>query len=143
MDANSKPNKPNHQSDTPNNQDNKQTIHNEEPHSLTLDMQTSKGVGILLCLRGHSVSDLIEKAKVVEGMMDKLGWSAKPPRYKSAWGNRSAGSGGQNPPQQGTANGDGESKQCTIHNVSMKRFDREGRTWYSHKTHDGQWCKGQ
>jgi hypothetical protein len=33
---------------------------------------------------------------------------------------------------------------CSIHNVTMKlNHGKDGRTWLSHKTADGQWCKGK
>ena len=32
--------------------------------------------------------------------------------------------------------------QCPIHGVPLKRQQKDGRTWYSHKTADG-WCKGK
>jgi hypothetical protein len=31
---------------------------------------------------------------------------------------------------------------CSHHGVQMKLNQKEGRTWYSHKTADGSWCKG-
>ena len=30
---------------------------------------------------------------------------------------------------------------CAIHNVPMKQYTKEGRSWYSHKVGDA-WCKG-
>ena len=30
---------------------------------------------------------------------------------------------------------------CPIHNVPMKKYTKEGRSWYSHKVGDT-WCKG-
>ena len=30
---------------------------------------------------------------------------------------------------------------CAIHNVAMKKYTKEGRSWYSHK-HGDAWCKG-
>lgn len=30
---------------------------------------------------------------------------------------------------------------CPIHNVAMKQYTKEGRSWYSHKVGDA-WCKG-
>jgi hypothetical protein len=46
------------------------------------------------------------------------------------------------------SNGDGKQHNgnpswCPIHQCEMKRWDRDGRSWYSHKTSDGGWCKGQ
>ena len=32
---------------------------------------------------------------------------------------------------------------CSIHNVQMKETTKEGRSWFSHRTADGQWCKGK
>jgi hypothetical protein len=32
---------------------------------------------------------------------------------------------------------------CPIHNVSMHLNTKEGRQWWSHRTADGQWCKGR
>jgi hypothetical protein len=32
---------------------------------------------------------------------------------------------------------------CAVHQVSMKENQKQGRTWYSHQTPDGQWCKGR
>ena len=36
---------------------------------------------------------------------------------------------------------------CQIHNVGMKEFTKEGRTWYSHQTDDLKypkgWCNGK
>ena len=31
---------------------------------------------------------------------------------------------------------------CQIHQVEMRQWDKHGRTWFSHKTSDGRWCKG-
>jgi hypothetical protein len=31
---------------------------------------------------------------------------------------------------------------CTEHGVEFRRFEKDGRTWYSHKVGDG-WCKEQ
>jgi hypothetical protein len=31
---------------------------------------------------------------------------------------------------------------CDIHKVEMKKWEKEDRTWYSHKTDEG-WCKGK
>lgn len=30
---------------------------------------------------------------------------------------------------------------CSIHRVEMKRWEKDGQTWYSHR-HNGGWCKG-
>jgi len=32
---------------------------------------------------------------------------------------------------------------CPIHNVPMREWKKNGRSWYSHKLEDGSWCKGK
>ena len=36
-----------------------------------------------------------------------------------------------------------ESHICPIHNVPMREWKKNGRSWYSHKLEDGSWCKGK
>ncbi len=32
---------------------------------------------------------------------------------------------------------------CPRHQLQMQHQAKDGRTWYSHRTADGQWCKGK
>lgn len=32
---------------------------------------------------------------------------------------------------------------CPIHHVAMKRREKDGQVWYSHKAPDGTWCRGK
>jgi hypothetical protein len=32
---------------------------------------------------------------------------------------------------------------CAVHNVGMQENHKDGRTWWSHRTADGHWCKGR
>lgn len=32
---------------------------------------------------------------------------------------------------------------CSAHNVQMRRNEKDGRSWWSHKAEDGSWCKGK
>ena len=36
-----------------------------------------------------------------------------------------------------------ERRFCPTHGTAMQRNEKDGRSWYSHKTADGQWCKGK
>jgi hypothetical protein len=48
------------------------------------------------------------------------------------------------PPSHGTAQPTyDESPYCHQHKTAMKRFSKDGRSWYSHKTADGRWCRGK
>lgn len=39
----------------------------------------------------------------------------------------------------------GESREgwCPVHQVQMRRSEKDGRSWWSHKAEDGSWCKGK
>ena len=47
-------------------------------------------------------------------------------------------------PNPDTANGQKENDvhMCPIHNVTLRRFEKNGKVWYSHKLDDG-WCNGK
>jgi hypothetical protein len=48
------------------------------------------------------------------------------------------------PPSQGTAQRAHEDNPyCHAHKAVLKRYERNGQVWYSHKTADGRWCRGQ
>ena len=36
-----------------------------------------------------------------------------------------------------------DTRICPIHNVAMRRYEKDGRAWYSHRTQDGVWCSGK
>ena len=36
-----------------------------------------------------------------------------------------------------------DARQCPIHGVPMKQTSKNGRSWWSHRTADGSWCKGR
>ena len=50
----------------------------------------------------------------------------------------------------GTSNGDGnghtnngDAAWCSIHDCAMDRYEKNGRSWYSHRSEGGKWCKGR
>ena len=47
------------------------------------------------------------------------------------------------PPVLFPSNGNGNVHLCPIHNVEMRRWEKDGRVWFSHKTDDGGWCGGK
>jgi len=36
-----------------------------------------------------------------------------------------------------------ESVICPIHNVAMRQYQKNGRSWYAHRLEDGSWCRGK
>jgi hypothetical protein len=47
-------------------------------------------------------------------------------------------------PVEPAAVSQGETREgwCQIHQVQMRRNEKDGRSWWSHKAQDGSWCKG-
>lgn len=45
-------------------------------------------------------------------------------------------------PSAANAEAKAEKVMCPIHNVPMREWKKDGRTWHSHKLEDGSWCKG-
>ena len=41
------------------------------------------------------------------------------------------------------ANASEDDSFCRYHGVPLKRYEKEGRIWYSHRAPDGTWCKGK
>jgi len=35
-----------------------------------------------------------------------------------------------------------DERTCPIHGVPMRRHERDGDVWYSHRLADGTWCRG-
>src|SRR5215510_4001556 len=95
----------------------------EAPVSITLKA-TLNGQEVMVTLRGVDFASV--KAQV-EQASQWLSVQAPPP-----------------PPRQGTAQpAHDDSLYCHQHKTAMKRFTKAGRSWFSHKTADGRWCKGQ
>ena len=36
-----------------------------------------------------------------------------------------------------------DAQLCAIHQVPMRLHNKNGESWYSHQTPDGQWCRGR
>jgi hypothetical protein len=48
------------------------------------------------------------------------------------------------PPTQGTVEPvPDENPYCQLHKVPLKKFTKDGKTWHSHKTPNGSWCRGK
>jgi hypothetical protein len=95
----------------------------EAPVSITLKA-TLNGHEVMVTLRGVDFASV--KAQV-EQASQWLSVQAppQPPRQPSA------------PPAHD------DNPYCHRHKTAMKRFTKAGRSWFSHKTADGRWCKGQ
>jgi hypothetical protein len=95
----------------------------EAPVSITLKA-TFNGHDVMVTLRGVDFASV--KAQV-EQASQWLSVQAPP-----------------QPPAQRTTPADHDnSSYCHRHKTAMKRFTKDGRSWHSHKTADGRWCRGQ
>lgn len=120
----------------------------EAPYSLNTTYTDRRGFTVQVTLRGDDGADTVKR---FDALLDWLLEHGAAPADK--YGNAKPTTVGPQaaPPTNGHANGTAKATApanghdpalCPIHGVAMKRFERDGRSWYSHKTDDGKWCKG-
>jgi hypothetical protein len=85
--------------------------------SLTLKGSVG-GHEAMLTIRGQSPEEFTRNLAAVRGLLD-----APQPQ----------------PPAQASS----QDGYCHRHNCAMQENMKEGRRWFSHRTADGQWCKGK
>jgi len=98
----------------------------ESPASWNTRYVTPQGFVCQITIRGENGKDLLEKADSALNYLSTQGY--RPDTYQR---------------RNGKSNGKGQGKQCPIHHCQMKRYEKEGKTWYSHKLEDGSWCYGK
>ena len=93
----------------------------ESPASWNVRYTTMSGFVCQLTLRSETGLELLEKADAALSFLLEQG----------------------NHPCENNNNHNGkETKLCPIHNCEMKHREKDGKTWYSHKTDKG-WCYGK
>jgi hypothetical protein len=99
----------------------------EAPVSITLKA-TLNGHDVMVTLRGVDFASV--KAQVEQASQWlSIQAPAQPPTQ---------------PPAQGkTQPAHEDSPYCHAHKAVLKRYERNGQVWYSHKTADGRWCRGK
>src|SRR5262249_29561366 len=99
----------------------------EAPVSITLKA-TLHGHEVMVTLRGMDFASV--KTQVEQASQ----WlSIQAPRQPPT-----------QPPAQGkTPPAHEDSPYCHAHNAVLKRYERNGHVWYSHKLTNGQWCRGE
>jgi hypothetical protein len=99
----------------------------EAPVSITLKA-TLHGHEVMVTLRGVDFASVKAQVEQASEWL-KVQAPAQPPTR---------------PPSQGkTQPAHDDSPYCRAHNAVLKRYERNGQVWYSHKTADGRWCRGQ
>ena len=104
----------------------------EAPVSWNVLYTSSQGYDCQLTLRGIDAAEVL---KLADQLMGKMG---------------EAGVGNGYEPSSGNGNGHGAAlvkpadvRWCSIHDCAMTRYEKNGRSWYSHRIEGGKWCKGR
>ena len=94
----------------------------EAPASWNTSYITPEGYVCRITLRGENGGDLLKKASIALAFLMQHGCK---PEQKFPRNNRG-----------------GETKQCPIHKCNMRRYEKDGKSWFSHKADDGSYCYG-
>ena len=100
----------------------------ESPASWNTLYLTQDGFRCQLTLRGETGQEVLDKAQSALAHLAEKG--CQPQGYN-----------GHSSRNGSNGNGAG-SRLCPIHQTAMRRWEKDGKVWYSHKV-DGQWCKGK
>ena len=133
------------------------TTDNQQPNVLTFESPASwntryitpDGFECQLTLRGESGQELLERVQAAISYLLKSGCK---PCTNGKYSSHIAADNSNHASTQeetnkadthdnGIGNGTDQS-WCPIHNVAMKRWEKNGRVWFSHKVGD-QWCTGK
>jgi len=98
----------------------------EAPASWNVRYMSPDGFSCQFTLRGSSGADLLPRTVAA------LQWLADHGCTPNG-----------TPVATANSNHAGNPAWCPIHNCEMKRREKDGQTWYSHKTADGEWCRGK
>ena len=115
----------------------------ESPVSWNTRYISPEGFECQFTLRGESGQEVLEKANAAITYLLSTGCTAVVNRYGSnGKATASIPENGNGSNHNGSSNGGDHGSWCPIHNVEMKRWEKNGRVWFSHKEGDG-WCSGK
>jgi len=100
----------------------------EAPASWNTRYVTREGFTCQITIRGESGKDLLEKAGIALSYLLEHGYTPERSHQRHHGRNN-------NKSQR-------DGRICPIHQCQMKRFEKDGNAWFSHKTDDGNWCRG-
>lgn len=121
-------------------------LFSEAPASWNTRYLDPNGFECQITLRGESGSELLEKAASAIAYLLKNGCT--PYVYRSGAGRKESLADETKDTKTGDEKTNGKNGSngnpawCPIHQCEMKRWDKDGRVWYSHKV-DGKWCSGK
>lgn len=111
----------------------------EAPASWNTRYIDSLGFECQITLRGETGSELLEKA--ANALRYLLENGCVPLVYTRNGNRQSETKPEERVIEQADSNKD-NADWCPIHQCAMKRWEKDGRVWYSHKM-DGSWCRGK
>ncbi len=103
-------------------------VFTEAPASWNTRYVTPEGFTCQITIRGENGKDLLEKAGIALSFLLEHG-------YKPEENHRH--------PRNTTSGHRQSGKWCALHDCELKRFEKDGKVWFSHKTADGNWCRGR
>ena len=100
----------------------------------------SSGFECLLSIQAETGAEALRKA---EGALTHLSEAKCLPYHKDSHNGNGQGN-GHKPVATVMVKSDGNAKNptCSIHDIEMHKWTKNGRTWYSHRWNDG-WCQGK
>ena len=126
--------------DANNNHNTKVNDFPEAPASWNTKYVDPNGFECQITLRGETGSDLLEKAANAINYLLKNGCT--PYVYYRNGSQKTANKTEESKKEEVKSDGKDNPAWCPIHQCEMKRWDKNGRVWYSHKA-DGEWCSGK
>ena len=115
----------------------------ESPVSWNTRYVTPEGFECQFTLRGETGQEVLEKAGAAIGYLLKNGCT--PAVFNKGYprkGNSSSNVGEKASSSESNGDNGNNPNWCSIHNCEMKKWEKDGRVWYSHKV-DGKWCTGK
>jgi len=116
-----------------------ESLFNEAPASWNTRYVDPNGFECQITLRCETGVEVLEKAAAATGYLLENGCT---PYVYSRSGYRPTENKAQEPGDNGNSKDNNDPSWCPIHECIMKRWNKNGRSWYSHKTEDG-WCRGK
>lgn len=119
-------------------------LFNEAPASWNTKYLTPEGFECQITLRAETGAELLEKAASAIAHLLKSGClpASTRPNQRPAPQPKPAAESNPNSNNSRFDKDNSNPTWCPIHQCEMKRWDRNGKVWYSHKV-DGQWCTGK
>ena len=117
----------------------------EAPASWNTKYLTPEGFECQITLRAETGSELLEKAASAIAFLLKSGClpSTYRPNQRPVPQSKPAAESNTNSNGSSLSNSNSSNPAwCPIHQCEMKRWDKNGKVWYSHKTGD-KWCTGK